>query len=253
VIGALAFAACEPRALSPDAGSGSTGTGGMYICAHGPTITSCSPSAGVPVTSEPPSHGSPCIVEGARCEGTRCYDARGEGPFVITCCGGQWLWDYDRACPTAPQPGDPFVCGPDLDCAAYQTYCSVSNADDRTNWRTSCQPLCAAADCTCFCDNPEACEFQAPGSDCPGDRCTCSTLAALPAGAGVIQVQCDYVVHDNGACTPNESLDGQCAGLKAIVCEGPAFDRTGGGCIQLPDLATNASCGTEVHEYCCPN
>ena len=266
-----AFAACSKGSLTPDAGSGVgggsgttgvggrgggaggvTGTGGLDSCAHAPEITGCTPPGVTPPSG--PDDRSSCSAEGAVCNGTFCYDFHGEATFVSACCAGKWWPGWAGPCPAVLQPGDPFPCGNGPTCAAYQSYCSISNADRGPGHDLSCQPLCVAGDCSCFCDKPEGCDFDPPGSTCPADRCTCVINSAQPGiqMPGVIVVQCKYAIPGTAYCVQNPSLDSQCpAGNIGFICEASVADV--GGCTRLPDSVVNASCGSDVHEYCCPH
>src|SRR5262249_52664390 len=144
-------------------------------------------------------------------------------------------------------------CGTTLSCAALQSYCLMSNPDRTSASSYSCQPICPAGDCTCFCDKPDGCTFKPAGSDCPADTCTCSTSTVGPGIPlpGAIQVQCNYLVRGSGACYSDPNAAGRCGGLSsAILCEGPA-QNLGANCSLLPDSASTASCDTEIHDYCC--
>lgn len=229
---------------------GVTGTGGFDTCVHQP-ISDCTPD-GVTGPAGPDDR-SACDAEGAICQGTFCYDMHGEGSFVSTCCAGKWWPGYAGSCATVLQPGDPFDCGNSPPCAAYQTYCSIKSMDSGFSHTLSCQPICAAGDCSCFCNNPDGCDFAPPDSTCPADRCMCGMTKGGPGVAmpGAVVVQCNYIAPNIGDCIRNTDLDTQCAGGTGWVCVGPAKDRV--GCTALPDFATNASCAGEVHEYCCAN
>jgi len=69
---------------------------------------------------------------------------------------------------------------------------------------------------------------------------------------GVIVVQCKYAIPGTAYCVQNPSLDSQCpAGNIGFICEASVGDV--GGCTRLADSVVNASCGSDVHEYCCPH
>lgn len=231
---------------------GSTGQAGHGSCTHGPVVTNCSADAGALPTS--PGLDAPCTVESARCQGTWCPDERnGEQPFVEICCNGRWR-NYVGDCPgPSIQPGDLFFCNEGFQCTAGRTYCSYANAERTASYTEWCPSLCPAGDCSCFCDKPGGCDFNPPGSACPADICRCSILTAsnisLP---GAVEVRCDYLVSGSHSCFPDPSVDPQCGvGAHAVACAGPATQAPA-GCSTLPDAAVTASCGTEIHEFCCP-
>jgi hypothetical protein len=281
-VGGIAVVACSKGSLVMDAGAGTggragtggaaaeagaggtsgeagaggiggfAGTGGPAQCTAADERTTCTPDAGPPPS--PPFAESPCTVEGARCEGFACHDDFGGSAWVSTCCAGGWRPNYGGSCPPPVGPGDPFPCGSaGLTCATGQTYCSVANPDRSRDPVTSCQPICAAGDCTCFCGQAEGCNFRPAGSTCPADFCLCSTArtaAGIPL-PGTVKVQCNYVFESTAGCNWDPSLDGQCpAGQKARFCIAPPFVLD--GCTQLPDSVVTASCGpAEIHYYCC--
>ena len=252
--GAMALASCSGGSLTADGG---TGGGGFMTCDHPPRITSCSPDAGtLPVVSttpfpEVPTAISPCSVEGASCEGTYCYDW-GDRPFKTTCCAGRWRSDFAGPCPGPFPPGDPFVCTADLSCTIGQTYCSSSNPDRTETRAQSCQPVCAAGDCSCFCDEAEGCDFRPPGSACPVDECHCRRVTAGPniPVPGAVAVQCDYAPLDISVCYPDPNADARCGGLRyAVLCAGS--DDLPADCTPLPESGETAACGFPVRYYCC--
>ena len=68
---------------------------------------------------------------------------------------------------------------------------------------------------------------------------------------GAVVVQCRYLMPGAGTCARDVSLDAKCGGLSvAMLCEGPG-NGAAAGCTALPDSAITASCGTELHAYCC--
>jgi hypothetical protein len=282
VAGALAFAACSKGTLTPDggagagaggagtigtgqagageggagegaaAGTGEAGSGGAPGCTPASEHTICTPDAGAPPAA--PFEGSPCTIEGARCEGFACRDPSSGSAWVSTCCAGRWRPSYVGTCPVPPATGEPFACGTSVGCPVGQSYCSLSNEDRTRESFASCEPLCAAGDCTCFCDGAEGCTFRPPGSSCAGDTCRCSTItgaSGLPV-VGAIQVECRYVVPTAPSCYVDGRLSGECPpGQRAMSCTGPPA--LGTLCTPLPDAVVTGSCGTEVRYYCCPN
>jgi hypothetical protein len=272
-VAALAFAACSKGSLMPDGvvtgagGAGAAGTGGQ---GGGAGITTVSGTAGTPSCTAADVHvkcdanvqlpggwpiGQPCSVTGAHCEGFTCNDSFSGSDWKASCCAGYWYATSDK-CPDRARPGDPFVCGRSTDnlgCVAGQSYCSYANEDRTTDSSYACKPLCAAGDCTCFCDKADGCTFAPPGSTCPADTCECGEAATAPGIPipGTVSVWCRYLASGTSVCFPAPLLDSQCGGLsRAFLCEGPARDR-GAGCVQLPDSLTAVSCGSEVHYYCC--
>jgi hypothetical protein len=226
-----------------------TGSGGVDACANGPVITSCSPDAVTPPT--PADESSPCTVEGARCSGIRCFDW-GNTQFVTTCCAGQWRVGFGGHC---PGPGDPFPCTGNLSCAIGQSYCLSANADRSDSIVSSCQPSCAAGDCSCFCDGAEGCTFKPPGSTCPADICRCRTEVAGTnfAVPGAIAMSCEYLIPGSGRCYADPSVDARCGGLRyAMLCTG-GTDGLPDGCTPLANAGSTASCGGPLDYYCCDN
>jgi hypothetical protein len=279
VSGALAIAACSKGRLMADAGAGAgggeipigtgqagaggadtetgqagaggadaePGTGGVPGCVE---HTLCTADAGAPPSG--PSDGSPCSVEGARCSGFACLDASAGGAWVSTCCLGRWWPNTDR-CPVVPVPGTLFTFKTGSTCVVGESYCLIANPDRTAVSVTTCEPLCAAGDCSCFCDHPAGCDFKPPGSNCPGDTCTCSTARGVEVGpvAGAINVECKFRVRGEPSCYFDGRLAGECPpGHRALSCTGPPAQ--GEACTPLPDVIAGA-CGTEVRYYCCPS
>jgi hypothetical protein len=229
-----------------DDGTG-TGTGGVTGCIE---HTLCSAEAGAPPSG--PFDGAPCGVEGARCSGFACLDASGGSAWVSTCCAGRWWPNTDR-CPVRPVPGTMFTCLTGSSCVVGQSYCLIANPDRTAVSVTTCEPLCPAGDCSCFCDQPGGCDFTPPGSTCPGDICTCSLARGVEAGPllGAINVECKYRVRGEPSCYFDGRLAGECPpGQRALSCTGPPAQ--GDACTPLPDTIVGA-CGTEVRYYCCPS
>ena len=97
-----------------------------------------------------------------------------------------------------------------MSCVAGQSYCSVDTFEPTGNGygrtTTSCQPLCAANDCSCFCDNPDGCTFKPPGSPCALDTCNCrvGTISGGVPLPGTVEVGCTY----HPACNVDAGVDG---------------------------------------------
>jgi len=248
-----------------DAGgqTGAGGAGGNHICSAGPTT--CTPGVPLPIPSGSFPAGN-CSMEGASCEGFACHDWSGGYNWKAVCCGGEWRLpqNLEWTCPPRLRAGDPFICWGDVgtSCAAGRSYCSVTNvgpSGPANEWLHSCQPLCAAGDCSCFCDRPEGCSFNPPGLDCPGAMCTCG--AALDnAGQplpGAVTVQCE--VPPDGTCGADPAADVNCAptGLPvAQYCAGPRGQPPLPGCMPLADSTDSGvtdTCAFENHYWCCPN
>jgi len=153
----------------------------------------------------------------------------------------------------ALKPGDPFVCANgSTTCVAGQSYCSYANKGGQSGETTSCQPLCSAGDCTCFCESPDGCDFVPADLDCQTDTCTCMTAVdgaglLLPGGIAVV---CRYTTP--GACYPAIGADQACTGASyAAFCTGPNFNPRS-GCTPMPDGVLAPACVmTEARYYCC--
>jgi hypothetical protein len=257
VTGALVFAACSGGSLMPGTGmggGGGSGTGVTIGTGGSAGFKSCYDSI-VPATCTqglvpPGSGGSPqtCAVEGGHCEGYSCNDSFGGYSWAKVCCSGVW-WN-GSACPAPVHPGAPFACG-NVNCVGGESYCSYANEDRGDHASYSCKPLCAARDCSCFCDEPEGCSFAPPGSACPADVCECG-LATSAMGIsipGSVGVQCHFLPAGTIGCARAASLDGQCGSESdAWICSPIS---AGSYCTQLPDSLAIASCGSELHAYCC--
>src|SRR5262245_58367644 len=227
-------------------GSGTGGTAGTS-CYANTVPTTCTDGVAPPRFDGLPET---CAVEGARCQGYRCHDDRSGYSWTNVCCSG--LWRDASACPAPVHPGDPFACG-GVTCVGGESYCSHANESRTDDLSYSCRPLCAAGDCSCFCDNPEGCSFAPPGSTCPADTCQCglATTAEVVPIPGSVGVTCSLLPASALGCFPDPSHDGQCdSASKAWLCSGP--EGPSGFCAQLPDSVITAPCGTTLHEYCCP-
>jgi hypothetical protein len=273
---AIAAAACRKGSLMEDAGAlptgkaGETGSDGPVGGAGGQSgaggndggmtgvdgIGECTGggSAVCPVGVAGPTEGvatGPCTTEGATCA---LFDCHGVATGNATCCQGQWWALAGNTCPGPLEPGDTFRCGnTSTTCIAGQSYCRSSNRGPAAGEAPSCQPLCPAGDCTCFCDNPTGCDFAPEDQDCEMDRCSCSTAfdpSGLPLRGG-IAVVCTYAGTPSGACYPAEHADPACVGAAAVVyCTGTSTPVS--GCTLLAEGAVAPACRTtESRAYCC--
>jgi hypothetical protein len=244
---------CGPASI-PDAGS-TGGSGSQTWCS--PSSTCGSGGAGQPPTG-------PCTVDGSRCTGVFCPDARGY-PWAAICCNGQWANIPTSAaasavCPKPPSPGDSFPCGTSgLTCVAGQTYCYERNDPTRLGAPsiTSCEPLCTAGDCSCLCGRPAStCTFVPPDKVCASDTCFCAP-ARDPLGItlpGTVAVRCDFEFRPQPTCNRVCGYDLDCMrygpGGAAYACWGAATP--GGGCEPFSKIISGPSCGVESQYYCCP-
>lgn len=233
-----------------DDGGVVTGIGGIGQCTGG-GFAICTPAGVTGPTGA--FAGSFCTTEGASCA---LFDCHGIATGNATCCQGQWRALAGTACPGPLKPGDPFVCyDSSTSCIAGQSYCYSVNEDPSPRGAPTCQPLCPAGDCSCFCDNPEGCEFAPADGDCEADFCSCYTTVdnsgvVLPGG---VAVGCTYADTTPGTCYVAVAAERACSGITyTVYCTG-ARSSPPSGCTPLPDDVAAPACRTtESHYYCCP-
>jgi hypothetical protein len=205
-----------------------------------------------------------CTSEGSLCAGTVCHDEESGSSYASLCCNGQWLAINPDAvlpdggapaCPTSIGPGDPFPCGTaGLTCVAGQSYC-LNRYAGNSPAEASCQPLCAAGDCSCFCASADGCTFDPPDKQCPQDTCTCGAAydaLGLPQAA-TVGVTCSYEFRPQLGCSRQTDYDNTCqafSGKAAYVCWGT--DTPCPSCVRNSGV-DGSSCGIHSAAYCCPN
>jgi hypothetical protein len=218
---------------------------------------------GFPLPGGPPPSGA-CSVEGDLLSGFQCGDELGDGSNWNTlCCDGEWnaiALPRDGSTPTcAPlAAGDDFPCGFDgLRCVVGESYCSETQENLTgliTNSTTyTCQPICPAGDCSCFCapDDMGQCDYDPLDKVCPADVCACfhglTDIGLRDPGA--VTLECTYDHPTSSECEREPDIDAACSatspGSIAYLCEGamPGFGCWG--------LETAQSCGTEADYVCC--
>ena len=144
-----------------------------------------------------------CSTEGATCSGQRWDDDAGCIQWSLICCNGQWNTHnpaFDPVCPGPLMPGDPFPCVNDrsVTCVAGESYCRHETEQPSNEQMTSCEPLCEAADCSCFCtpDDTGLCRFipddaaTASVSEC---GCFWTSSPTGPQQIGGVEVACTYI------------------------------------------------------------
>jgi hypothetical protein len=227
---------------------GATGLGGIGQCTGGGAAV-CTPAGVAGPTGG--VVGGFCTMEGATCA---LFDCHGVLTGNVTCCQGQWRALAGTACPGPLKPGDPFVCiGGSASCIAGQSYCYSFNKAPTPRGAPSCRPLCPAGDCSCFCDNPDGCDFAPADGDCEADRCNCSAAVdssgvVLPGG---VAVGCTYADTTSGNCYV--AAERPCSGITyAVYCTGPRATPPSGCTPLSDDVAAPACRATESHYYCCP-
>ena len=272
----LAFVACS-GSLGPcsgslgdkDAGSisvGGTGgaqsdaaigTGGAGLDDAGVPTGSGGSSAVCPSGEGAPAPFGPCAAEGVVRSGWVCYADGTVVNWTAICCSGVWenvAPSPDAgpiSCPTL-RPGDRFACGSaGLTCVAGQTYCYERNDPDTKENLVSCEPLCAAGDCTCFCGDPVSCSFRPPDAICQSDWCRCEPPRASNSllQPGGVHLSCSRDRAATQQCTHTADACNEDAGT-VYRCE------TNGG--SPPDSSCalrqyGLVCDTLWIEYCCPN
>lgn len=213
------------------AGAAGAGIGGGGFAGSSTDRPPCQPT---PVTCDGEIYTGPlsgaCAVEGATCSGFACHDLRGGYDFSVTCCHGTWYTDQPGA--PCPQDSPTFQCGSVSECAVGENYCRQSLDPSAQVSIVGCESLCAAGDCSCFCDPDElgSCSFSPPESSCPFDHCVCSITEARFIPPGAVAVGCELAIEQAGSCHQATEFDAACtdAGLgnEAWLCFGDKFDGT---------------------------
>jgi hypothetical protein len=133
--------------------------------------------------------------------------------WAALCCDGEWKRITAPAdggtpsCPEPVKPGDEFTCvGAEQSCVAAESACLEHTQAPAFASIWSCEPLCDAGDCSCFCDPDDsgACGFDPPDKVCPADFCYCDMAydeLGLPA-AGTVAVRCAYDDPTAPECSP---------------------------------------------------
>jgi hypothetical protein len=267
---AMAVAACSGALRAGDAGpagiGGAGGTSPDAATSTGGTAVDAAPATdhhafdaspcGVGASSALPPTGA-CGTEGTVQNGRTCHDSYSYSDWTVICCAGQWrevpplVPDAGQlTCPPPLRPGDRFPCGPDgLTCVAGETYCQES-ANDNVPGPPSftCEKLCAAGDCSCFCGNLETCSFLAPNNVCSDDYCYCALTRdsqSVPQ-AGGIHTTCRYGRQPTMDCRATGETCATAA-EKKYHCEG----------VGPPDpnacvvVGLDAVCDAVANDYCC--
>lgn len=125
-------------------------------------------------------------------------------------------------------PGDPFPCGLDgsTTCVAGESYCHFVTMQPVLVQTTSCDALCEAADCSCFCtpDETGGCAFTPPDAPSTNGGCTCNWIWSPngPRQPGGVAVDCTF--YPPSRCTRSPEWDEVCADagrVEAYVCLSP--------------------------------
>jgi len=191
----------------------------------------------------------PCSEEGATCSGFACFDLRGGYDFSAICCHGAWRVNQGGVV-ECPPDSQTFQCQQRAECTVGESYCRTSpGPSPQDPLEVSCEPLCKAGDCSCFCDPDDlgSCSFS-PDTSCPFDSCECSIFKAGHTPPGSVVVNCNVDVEQSGTCGQATQFDAACAdaglGAYAWLCFGDRFDGT-----PLPG-APPVTCGV-VGTYVC--
>ncbi len=204
--------------------SGTQGVGGTMVCSA-PLDGDCD---GVS-TSYAPS--GPCSTDGASCSGRTLFEENACGDWSAICCRGQWSAlapGANPVCPDPLMPGDPFACGIDgsIECVAGESYCHFVTMQPTNDQAASCDVLCAAADCSCFCtpDDTGSCSFMPSDAPSTNGGCTCAWTWSQsgPRQPGGVAVDCTF--YPPSRCTRSPDWDSICADAgraEAHVCLAP--------------------------------
>jgi hypothetical protein len=176
--------------------------------------------------------------------------------WTVICCSHVWedVLPPDAgpiSCPTL-RPGDRFPCGSTgLTCVAGASYCYERNDPDTKENLASCEPLCAAGDCTCFCTDPVSCTFRPPDAICQRDSCRCEPPRASNSllQPGGVHLSCSLDRAATQQCTRTTDACNADGGT-VYHCE------TGRDTPPDPSCALRQYglvCDTLWIEYCCPN
>jgi hypothetical protein len=271
LLAVLAFGACSGSLGGKDAGGPATivGAGGARLDAAISTGGTGLDDAGVPTGSGggsspncPSGEGAPapfgaCDSAGMNRSGYVCYSDGTVVNWTVICCSGVWenvAHSPDAvtiSCPTL-RPGDRFACGSTgLTCVAGESYCYERNDPDTKENLASCEPLCAAGDCTCFCADPLACTYRPPNATCMRDSCRCEPPRASNSlwQPGGVRVSCTLDRAATQLCTRTADACDTDGGT-IYHCE------TGGVTPPDPSCALRQYglvCDTLWIDYCCPS
>lgn len=228
-----------------DAGGSTGGAGGS-----GGSFPGCTSFGG----GSPAPIGA-CDFEGEIRSGFVCYDSRAGMNWTVICCAGQWQQfnsSPDASAGTCPtlQPGDRFACGSTgLTCVAGQSYCYERNDPNTGANLASCEVLCTAGDCTCFCADPLICSFAPPNAVCLSDDCTCAPPRdsnSLPQ-LGAVHVACTLGRLPTLTCSPTGNTCNSGTGTVSH-CEGLGFVAPNSTCTLWQ---YGVICGSMTYDWCC--
>lgn len=234
------------------------GTGGTGLDDAGVPTGSGGSSPVCPSGEGAPAPFGPCDSAGVVRSGYVCFADGTVVNWTVICCSGVWenvAPSPDAgpiSCPTL-RPGDRFACGSTgLTCVAGASYCYERNDPDTKENLASCEPLCAAGDCTCFCADPVSCAFRPPDAICQRDWCRCEPPRASNSllQPGGVHVSCSLDRASTEQCA--RAGDSCNADAGAIYhCEGQqSFTAPNSTCVMRQ---YGIVCDTTWTDWCCAN